>query len=110
MTVEAFALVVGAEPPVVGMSDLAQYGPGGVLALIALGFTWVMFKRYEQTLDLERVRYEKTLDLERARSARAEDELRELNKTTRDLTMPALTQATLAITEAMKVLRKDHPL
>lgn len=83
----------------VNPSVLESYGPGGVIALISLGFTWVMFRRFEQTLDLER-----------QRSARAEDELRELNKTTRDLTIPAVTKATEAITEAMKVLRKDHPL
>lgn len=78
-------------------SLLAQYGPGGVIALISLGFTWVMFRRYEQTLDLER-----------QRSARAEDELRELNKTSRELIVPALTQATTALTEAMRVLRRDE--
>lgn len=87
-----------AQTPVpVPPSLLEQYGPGGVIALIALGFSWILFQRYE-----------KTLDLERARSARAEDELRELNKTTRDLTIPAVTKATEAITEAMKALRKDQ--
>jgi hypothetical protein len=79
-------------------SVLEAYGPGGVIAAICLGFTWIMFRRYEQTLDLER-----------QRSAKAEEELRELNRVSRELTIPAVTKATEAITEAMRVLRKDHP-
>ena len=86
-------------------SLLAQYGPGGVIALIALSFTWIMFKRYEETLKLER---------EEKRAAQAE--VRELNKIARELMMPALTQSTAAVTEAtkavtevMRVLRKENP-
>lgn len=87
-----------AQAPPAGLSVLEQYGPGGVVALIILGFSWPLFRRYE-----------KTIDLEREEKLAAQAELRELNKITREQMMPALTQATAAITEAMRVIRKDHP-
>ncbi len=75
-------------------SALETYGPGGVVAMVALALMWS----------------------ERQRANKADDENRELNKALREMVVPALTQtrdaltqATAATTEAMKTLRKDHP-
>ena len=87
-----------AQPVPVSPSLLEQYGPGGVLALIILGFAWPLFRRYE-----------KAIDLEREEKLAAQAEARELHKITRELTIPAVTKAADALTEVMKALRKDHP-
>ncbi len=100
LAVIAFIRSVVAEPPPtlpISPSLFDQYGPITIVAAVFASLFWIMFRRYEQTLDLER-----------QRSAKAEDEVRELNKIARELMMPALTQATSAITEAMRVLRKEH--
>lgn len=84
-------------PVAVNPSLFEQYGPGGALAAVLAGFCWVLFGRYE-----------KTLDIERAEKKALQDELRELHKITRETTIPAIVKATEATTEALQALRKDR--
>lgn len=83
----------------VNLNWFEQYGPLAVPMALMVGFTWALFRRFERSIDSER-----------EEKLAAQAELRELNKIARTEMMPALTQATAAISEAMKVLRKDHPL
>lgn len=71
-------------------SLLQQYGPGGAVVLVLLPIFWLILKS------------------EREEKRAAQAEVRELNKVAREQMIPALIQATGAITEAMRTLRKDH--
>lgn len=93
-----WAPLLAQAPSPVNPNWFEQYGPLAIPMSVMTGFTWVLFRRFE-----------KTIDLEREEKLAAQAELRELNKTARELMMPALTQANAAITEAMRVLRKDAP-
>lgn len=75
-------------------SVLAQYGPGGVIAGVALWLMW----------------------LERQRANRADDQVSELNRIVREMVVPALTQtrdalgqATTATTAALEAMRREPP-
>jgi hypothetical protein len=77
-------------------SVLIQYGAVGVLALASMAIARVLFKRFEETLKLER----------EGRS-RAEDEVRTLNALIRDQHVPALQQATAVIAQSLRAARRD---
>jgi type II secretory pathway component PulJ len=84
---------VGADP----LNSLLQYGALGMLALFSLLAVRVLFS--QET---------KAHELDRARADRLEQELRQLNKDVQELVMPAVTKATEAITEAMRLLREHR--
>lgn len=75
---------------------LIQYGALGALTLISLGAVRVLFKRETQTLDLER-----------AARQRLEEEVKRLNNDIHTQYVPALTAATSAIAQAIKVIQKN---
>lgn len=75
-------------------SALLQYGAIGILALFAVIAVRVLFAE-------ER----KAHDRDRDRADRLENELRQLNKDVQEIVMPAVTKATDAITEAMRLLK-----
>lgn len=77
-------------------SVLIQYGALGALTLICLGAVRVLFKRETQTLDLER-----------AARQRLEDEVKRLNHDIHTQYVPALTAATAAVAQAMKVIERN---
>lgn len=64
------------------VSALAQYGPGGIVAGVALLACWYLLRAQQETLKLER---------EQNTELRAE--IRELNKSIHDRYIPALTTA-----------------
>jgi len=73
---------------------LVQYGALGVLALLAIVAVRVLFQRET-----------KSLDLERARADRLEQELARLNTAVQERTVPALTEATRVISEALEQMK-----
>lgn len=78
---------------------LYGYGPLGVFALASGLVIWRLFKRLEETLTLER-----------EGRKRAEDEVRALNTLIREQHVPALTAATAAVAQAMKVIQRRDDL
>ncbi|MGH3966287.1 MAG: hypothetical protein ACRDRY_24085 [Pseudonocardiaceae bacterium] len=85
-------------------SAFEQYGPITIVAAVFASATWVMFRRYDQTLDLER-----------ARSKAAEAREQELHRSIREQIVPALLQSTAsqnesaqALREVLQTLRKDR--
>lgn len=90
------AVLAQAPSPLPSPGVWEQYGPAGLSAGIFASIAWVLFNMQRETLRIER-----------ERSARFEQQVVELNKAMQDKTVPALVQATAAITEAMRALRKD---
>lgn len=76
-------------------NTLLQYGALGVLALVLLIAVRLLFQREVAAHDWER-----------ARGDRLETELRNLNEAVQGQYLTTLTQATLAISEALKVVRE----
>lgn len=74
---------------------LLQYGALGVLALILVVAVRALFQREIQAHERETVRAD-----------RLEEELRNLNEAVQGQYLTTLTQATLAISEALKVVRE----
>lgn len=98
-------LLAQAQVGPVNPSWFEQYGVLAIPMAILTGLCWALFQRYE-----------KSLDLERQEKKELRDELRELNKRSQELMIPALTQSTAAVNEAatavsevMRILRKEHP-
>lgn len=94
-------MLIGAEDPVSGV--LVQYGAVGVIAMLGLIVSRVLFNRLNQALDRET-----------ARADRLEDELRKLNETVRTeyVTTLAATQhsmqdASRAVADALAAVRRS---
>lgn len=90
--------VAAQEPSPIQQGWFEQFGLYAAPMAIMAAICWALFRNYE-----------KALDSERAEKKAAQDELRELNRSARELMIPAVTKATEAIGEAMRVLRKDSP-
>jgi dihydrodipicolinate synthase/N-acetylneuraminate lyase len=80
-------MIIAAQDPVTGV--LVQYGAVGVIALLGILVSRVLFARLNQALDREI-----------ARADRYEDELRKLNETVRTEYVTTLASAAQAIQDA----------
>lgn len=74
---------------------LLQYGAVGFLALISIAAVRILFQREINAHQRETTRAD-----------RLEEELRNLNETVQNQYLSTLTQATLAISEALKIVRE----
>lgn len=88
--------VVGSQSSDPG-SIFLQYGPLGVIALLALLAVKVLFDREA-----------KALDLERQRNEALSEELRKLNAAIQDRYLTTLAEATTAIGDALQLARRGR--
>lgn len=72
-----------------------QYGALGVFLLLTLGAIKILFAGQS-----------KTLELERARADRAEQQVRDLERSVREQTVPALIQSASTMAEVIKALER----
>lgn len=94
-------------PTDIGPSDLAQYGPMGVIAGLAIAGLVVLYKGMEKARAAEREKLYALLDDERRRGDRLEAEMSRLLTTVQTGAMAAVSDATRAVTDAMSLLRRQ---
>jgi hypothetical protein len=73
-------------------SVFLQYSAVGACTLIFIGVSWVLFKKFEETLKFEREGRKRAEDEVREVRKRSEEELRESNAYIRDKALPVLQQ------------------
>lgn len=93
LILQAVVMQAVAEPT----SVFLQYGPLGVIALLALLAVKVLFDREA-----------KALDLERQRNEALSEELRKLNAAIQDKYLTTLAEATTAIGDALQIARRGR--
>jgi hypothetical protein len=94
-------------PTEVAPSDLARYGPVGIIAALAIMGLVVLYKGMEKARAAEREKLYALLDDERRRGDRLETEMAKLLTTVQTGAMAAVSDATRAVTDAMSLLRRQ---